>query len=86
MRAGEEDWPTFSCDAKDAGQRGYCATNALDLAVANALVLAPRTAGYSSHVFTFVACPALVFRNLAETKVDGAIWAGTNLISAGLNT
>ena len=76
---------------------GWCAPNWFDLAFSPALVVAPRALGHASHVLTFVACPFVSLASVlapmtspsmprGHAKEDFAIWSGTQLISAGLNT
>jgi hypothetical protein len=88
---GGQDPSRFTC-APGSEYSGWCDPNALDVAVTDAVVVAPKATGLLSHAFTFVASPAVGISSMVRLRSRGtlapdlAIYSGTQLVSFGLNS
>lgn len=93
--------PGLACDGQDPSKftctpglenSAWCDTNPLDVAVSEAVVVAPRTVGLLSHAFTVVASPVVGIGSMVRLRGPGtlasdmAVYTGTQLVTVGLNS
>jgi|EP01043_Picozoa_sp_COSAG02_P007084 membrane-associated phospholipid phosphatase len=81
----------FTC-TPGSENSAWCETDRLDVAVSEAVVVAPRAVGLLSHAFTLGASPIVGIGSMVSLRGPGtlaedmAVYTGTQFVSVGLNS